>query len=1184
MAIQFLNTVQVDTDVLYVDTANDRVGIGTTSPGAKLDVAGDVYINSNYPSNAAANDLTIGKTTTGDHGLTIVTGASNTASIFFADNSNNDAGRIKYQHSNNSMRFETNRSEAMRITSAGNVGIGTTSPSKKLDVNGIIRGWGTGATNLANSISGAAFQTEYSGNPSIGVLSIGTLVANGGNTTHYLQAANTAGTIAKDIVLNPYGGNVGIGTTSPSQKLEVDGSIGFSKALYSDIGTNGSYITKPWGGDFLGNQGSTQTGAIKIVLPTTTGEDDMIKFTVDVYQYSTNKSFSVDVAGYVFQGPGNITWLNCTAIVNAKLSTQNWTVRFGDDGTNHCVWIGELNTVWSYPQIVVRDFMGGFLTQTTDYLLEWDVDFEATAFEDVQTTLTNNFPLSSGGVDGGFLPLSAGASYPLTGTLYGTSTNFSGSGDYAGSMILGNGASTAEAHLTIGQGRTDSGYSYIDLVGGTTYSDYGLRIIRNNTGANTTSAIIHRGTGNLEIATVESSSVLFKTGNSEKMRILANGNVGIGTTGPGSKLHINTGATYEVGSLSGSMLIEPTGVAFNGYGAGIVLGAGRGGRASGGAAIASVLDSASDVDRSGLSFFYHNSTFSDPRTEGMRLNADGKVGIGTTSPTFKLHVNSTDASDDVAYIHHNNPAQSSGDVLKVRSDAGDNAGSALLNVANNTGSALYVRGDRNVGIGTTSPGAKLEIKSGGGIRISDDAAGRTLIIKPSLTGQVHEFTSDNTAAGYSFSNNSSEFMRIAADGNVGIGTTTPDARLDVNGGLNSTHAIFSGQDGRGLKLSTENTLNNDDGVVYDAQTSTGKHLFKVSGAEKMRIDTSGNVGIGVTGPLDKLDVSNGNIRISQTGNVAAQLILNTYQSALGNATYKWFVEQTTSANSYSFQIGNGTTPYLHINSVLFGAAAGNVGIGNTSPNHKLDVTGDIYSSGQMLTKGAAMACFTVLGDLDTGLGNFNTLGRVSLVSNNKPSITVNDDKVAFDGYIATAVATTGSLNANQSQQALTSDTLAVLAVDPTGNIVRGSQEGTWTFTKAQLDALTTSTTSGTTLIAAPGANKAIIVEESNLMIKYSGTGTMSSNSFVIRQAHNGDATAEITRLPSGQINTIMSSAPANPSYGFYSRDLPLYNNDGRSFVTNKATFLSRINTNATPTNLVSISIKLKYRIFNATTF
>ena len=221
---------------------------------------------------------------------------------------------------------------------------------------------------------------------------------------------------------------------------------------------------------------------------------------------------------------------------------------------------------------------------------------------------------------------------------------------------------------------------------------------------------------------------------------------------------------------------------------------------------------------------------------------------------------------------------------------------------------------------------------------------------------------------------------------------------------------------------------------------------------------------------------------------------------------------------------------------------------------------------------------------DTGLGNFDGNGQLSLLSNNKEVFTAKDDKNTFNAYVSNSVETTGSLNANQSQQALTSDTLANLTVDPTGNIVRGSQEGTWTFTKAQIDALTTSTTSGTTLIAAPGANKAIIVEESNLMIRYSGTGTMSSNSFVIRQAHNSDAAAEVTRLPSGQINTIMSSAPTNPSYGFYSRDLPLYNNDGRSFVTNKATFLSRITTNATPANLVSISIKLKYRIFNATTF
>ena len=145
--------------------ANGNVGIGTASPAKTLDVNGDVYINSNYPSNAAASDLTIGKTTTGDHGLTIVTGASNTAGIFFADNNNNDAGRIKYQHSSNSMRFDTNRSEAMRINSSGNVGIGTTLPQSKLQANG-----GDGLTVTANDTAYnqgyfGRIQSDYGTNP-----------------------------------------------------------------------------------------------------------------------------------------------------------------------------------------------------------------------------------------------------------------------------------------------------------------------------------------------------------------------------------------------------------------------------------------------------------------------------------------------------------------------------------------------------------------------------------------------------------------------------------------------------------------------------------------------------------------------------------------------------------------------------------------------------------------------------------------------------------------------------------------------------------------------------------------------------------------------------------------------------------------------------------------------------------
>jgi hypothetical protein len=173
-----------------------NVGIGTTSPNNKLDVNGDVFINSNYTANVAAQDLTIGKTTTGDHGLTIVTGNANTASIFFGDSNNNDAGMLKYQHSSNSMQFVTNRSEKMRVTSVGNVGIGATNPFAKLEVTG----------NLSNNWAGRFENTNSIG---YGILA----KINSTDSSDYIFQARTGSTNVMTILGD---GNVGIGTTSPS--------------------------------------------------------------------------------------------------------------------------------------------------------------------------------------------------------------------------------------------------------------------------------------------------------------------------------------------------------------------------------------------------------------------------------------------------------------------------------------------------------------------------------------------------------------------------------------------------------------------------------------------------------------------------------------------------------------------------------------------------------------------------------------------------------------------------------------------------------------------------------------------------------------------------------------------------------------------------------------------------------
>ena len=243
-------------------------------------------------------------------------------------------------------------------------------------------------------------------------------------------------------------------------------------------------------------------------------------------------------------------------------------------------------------------------------------------------------------------------------------------------------------------------------------------------------------------------------------------------------------------------------------------------------------------------------------------------------------------------------------------------------------------------------------------------------------------------------------------------------------------------------------------------------------------------------------------------------------------------------------------------------------------------SGKIYAEQQFQVKGVSAADFCSSQDTDTGLGQFDGANGVSLVSKSKKQITVKEGNITFNEMTATAVATTGSLNANQSNQAPTQDTLATLAVDPDGNVVRGEQEGTWTFTRAQLNA-----TLGNTLIAAPGANKAIIVTESDWMVKYNGTGAISGNqSFDVRQANIVQSAANISTLPGARINEIINAAqgqPTNPSYGFCARDIPLTT---RTYKTNVATTLNKKTSDQLPGGVISISIKLKYRIFDADTF
>ena len=180
--------------------------------------------------------------------------------------------------------------------------------------------------------------------------------------------------------------------------------------------------------------------------------------------------------------------------------------------------------------------------------------------------------------------------------------------DVVGTMRMHNGSSSSR--LEIGTGGTGSSRSaYIDLVGDTEYTDYGLRIIRGNGGQNTSSTISHHGTGALIFETVEAAAMYFQTTNTTRMIIDSGGNICIGDdSSPDDRLHIKQATNNAV-----YLRIQNN----DGY------------ARFGTDANDSYIDA--DVQR-----FRNRAGNADL----MRLTSTG-LGIGTTSFSHKLHVQGT---------------------------------------------------------------------------------------------------------------------------------------------------------------------------------------------------------------------------------------------------------------------------------------------------------------------------------------------------------------------------------------------------------------------------------------------------------------------------------------------------------------------------------------------------------------
>jgi len=301
--------------------------------------------------------------------------------------------------------------------------------------------------------------------------------------------------------------------------------------------------------------------------------------------------------------------------------------------------------------------------------------------------------------------------------------------------------------------------------------------------------------------------------------------------------------------------------------------------------------------------------FSTSSSEWMRINSIGNVGVGTKTPSNKLDVESgglgqievrgTDStgfggfdifSDSpwfgwagvggkacpIADIRENffinvggvQPTlQLTGDEPAPAASSGAGAGGIVFLTGGLTRAIIRNNGD--VGIGTTSPGAKLEVA--GQIKITGGSPGANKVLTSDAAGLAnwqtpippagdnlgnHIATQNIQLNGHYLSGDGGdEGVYVANAGNVGIGTTSPTAKLQVTGttlvSIGGIETIFgtAGTPGYRFMGTGVNT-----GMFAPAANELA---FGTNSAERMRISSAGNVGIGTTTPGAKLDIESG---------------------------------------------------------------------------------------------------------------------------------------------------------------------------------------------------------------------------------------------------------------------------------------------------------------------------------------
>ena len=303
-------------------------------------------------------------------------------------------------------------------------------------------------------------------------------------------------------------------------------------------------------------------------------------------------------------------------------------------------------------------------------------------------------------------------------------------------------------------------------------------------------------------------------------------------------------------------------------------------------------------------------------------------------------------------------------------------------------SSLFIReSDGNVGVGTTSPGAKLHVSSGdvmvdGAIRPSNGNNSNTGIYfsgDPAggsgdaawIRYRAQNYTDDTakqddyTVLEIGTSNDTDDHIALIPSGNVGIGTTNPFSKLsntniniigaDGNGGGSGSFAWAANQRGYSAQIFNQGSNSNSNGLVIRVASDNARALDVCQGANwydrgtsLLAVNGNGYVGIGINSPGAKLHVSGGDVLVDgairpSNGNTAANGIYFSGDPAGGSGDAAWiryragnYTGTTPTQDDWTvLEIGTSDNTNDHIAFM----PSGNVGIGVTYPLYPLDVRG-----------------------------------------------------------------------------------------------------------------------------------------------------------------------------------------------------------------------------------------------------